>query len=178
MTDQRDLFGERKGTTRSAVISDCRAYRYRLDRRWSKGTTIAWVMLNPSTADGDVDDATIRKISAYSKRWGHGALVVVNLFAYRSTHPKNLRSPAVEPVGGPAADRHIREALAASDTVVCAWGGSGPRDSGMRIAEVLRMVEHAEHEPMALGVTKHGEPKHPLYLPGALDLATLRSLRG
>ena len=180
MSAQRDLFGATavSRVTRSASISDCGLYRYRLDRSWSSGSRVCWVMLNPSTADGATDDATLRKCIAFSKRWGHGGLVVVNLYAYRAREPKALRGPRVEPVGGPVADGQIRSALAESTAVVCGWGASTPPDAGVRIAEVLRMIEAAGREPMALGVTQSGAPKHPLYLPGNLDPRPLAEFSG
>lgn len=33
------------GADRSAVISECGLYRYRLERRWAPGFTVCWVML-------------------------------------------------------------------------------------------------------------------------------------
>ena len=45
---------------KSAVISDCENYRYELVRQWdeSKGF-VNFVGLNPSKADGQIDDPTI-----------------------------------------------------------------------------------------------------------------------
>jgi hypothetical protein len=94
--------------TRSAVISPCGRYRYRLDRRWADGPSIAWIMLNPSTADSNTDDPTIRRIRAFSQAWGFGALTVVNLYAWRATDPRDLWQ-APGPVG-PENDAYLVEA--------------------------------------------------------------------
>jgi len=76
---------------RSAVISKCGRYRYLLTRKWGKRTDFAtFVMLNPSTADGFRDDATIRKCIGFAKRWGFDGIQVVNLFAWRSRDPLDL----------------------------------------------------------------------------------------
>jgi len=151
--------------SRSAVISECGRYRYRLDRRWDKRLpTVCWIMLNPSTADASTDDATLRKISAYSRRWQFGGLVVVNLFAWRSTQPKALRL-ADEPTGGLTADMHIEAALAECSEVVLGWGDSGPRHLlAARMAKVLALIEASGRKPLALTTTRSGNPAHPLYL--------------
>jgi hypothetical protein len=75
---------------RTATISDCGRYRYTLGRTWSDEPPVLFVMLNPSTADADVDDNTISKCIGFAKRWGHGGITVVNLYAWRATNPKEL----------------------------------------------------------------------------------------
>ena len=143
---------------RSAVISPCGQYRYRLDRRWGSGGNVAWVMLNPSTADGTAEDATSRRITAFSRSWGgYGSLTVVNLYAFRATKPADLWR-AADPVG-PEADRYLLEAVTAADLVVAAWGANAKPD---RIAQVLELVGPGRLN--ALAVTDAGQPRHPLYL--------------
>lgn len=162
VTEQQALdFGD-LGFGRSAILSPCERYRYRLDRRWDDGPTIAWVMLNPSTADGQVDDPTLKRITAFTRSWGYGALTVVNLYAYRATEPADLWR-AGDPVG-PDNDRHIYEGVAGHEVVV-AWGAHGKPE---RIAQVLDLIASAPaaDKPHALGLTKAGQPRHPLYLRG------------
>jgi hypothetical protein len=148
------------GFSRSAVLSPDEQYRYRLDRQWTHGPTLAWVMLNPSTADGVTDDATLTRITRFSRYWGFGALTVVNLYAWRATDPAELWSTG-DPVG-PDNDRHIYEGVAGHEVVV-AWGAHGRPD---RIALVLRLIASAPGtgRPLALALTKNGQPRHPLYL--------------
>lgn len=144
----------------TAVISSCGAYRYRLDREWLGDGRAVWVMLNPSTADATLDDPTIRRCIGFSKAWGLGALTVVNVFALRATDPKTLVGH-VDPVG-PANDLYIEAALDGADIVIAAWGQSWPRQHRERVAKVGAMLNGRAHH---LGLTKSGQPTHPLYRP-------------
>jgi len=141
---------------RGAVFSRDRRYRYRLTRRWADGPTACFVMLNPSTADHRVDDPTVRRCIAYARRWGFGGLVVVNLFALRSTLPGALLT-AVDPVG-PGNDRHVARACREASLVVAAWGAH--RSVRARAGAVAALLGNAA----CLGWTRAGEPRHPLYL--------------
>jgi hypothetical protein len=142
------------------------AYRYGLLRGWAEGRGIAlWIMLNPSTADDKVDDPTIRRCIGFSRAWGCAGLVVVNLFALRSTDPKAL-SAARDPCG-PDNDAWIRWwASVCPRFVVAAWGSLGGLRG--RDEEVLALFEGVEVS--CLGVTKAGNPRHPLYVKGSTPL--------
>lgn len=173
---QRALRHSRK----SAVISDCGCYRYRLDRVWTDEPSgrVVWVMLNPSTADADNDDATLRRCLGFSASWGYGALTVVNLFAFRTTYPTELaRQFNADPVG-PACDQHIDAALAGADLVICGWGNSvrGPVIQA-RSQAVLARIRAAGHEPRALAITSDGEPRHPVRLRADIEPQLLADLR-
>jgi hypothetical protein len=149
---------------RAAVISACGLYRYTLTRRWDGlGGLINWIMLNPSTADASLDDPTIRRCVGFSKGWGYGAMVVTNLFAYRSTDPKAMKA-AGDPVG-PENDSYVMEWARASARVVLAYGAHGGHRA--RDREVIRALDAAGVELFALGTTAAGHPVHPLYQPGA-----------
>lgn len=147
-------------TTASAVISPCGLYRYRLDRRWAQGPTCGFIMLNPSTADGEKDDPTIRRCIGFAKREGCGALVVVNLFPFRATKPADLWAVNYPDRFGPDSDRHLQDALRIIDgPLIAAWGADGNASEaceGWRIYEGHRLV--------CLGKTKDGSPRHPLYV--------------
>lgn len=155
---------------KAATISDCGAYRYRLSRTWAvQHATMAFVMLNPSTADADVDDPTIRKCIGFATRSGYGGIEVVNLYAYRATDPKNLRA-AGYPVG-PDNDEHTEAVCRQATTVVCAWGVNAEGLS--RPAEVLRMLKGWGIKPRALRINQRGTPLHPLMLPYSCQLVEL-----
>jgi hypothetical protein len=156
-----------------AVISTCGKFRYLLTREWGTGGEVAtFVMLNPSTADAEKDDPTIRKCVAFSRLWGCGKLQVVNLFAFRATNPKDMMN-AEDPVG-PENSRYVKQAVGgAGGPVVCAWGVHG-RHLDQDLA-MLRWLAEAGVEPLALAVTKGGHPKHPLYVPSDAPLRPFSS---
>ena len=135
---------------KTAKISPCGQYRYRLGRLWDEDLPVClWIMLNPSKADANVDDNTIRRCVGYSKGWGYGSIQVGNLFAWRTTYPKELYQ-ADDPVGSEN-DRHLRDMLAEADLVVCGWGPNGLHRG--RNSEVMKMLNGRGH---ALKVTKAG----------------------
>lgn len=153
-----------------AVLSDDGRYRYALSRTWEPGVwSLAFIMLNPSTADAEIDDPTIRRCMGFARSFGYGGITVVNLYAYRATQPLDLWR-AEDPVG-PENDAYLRAILADRQEhgvpVVAAWGANAKPD---RVAEVLAMPGAARLS--ALGVTKGGAPRHPLYLRGDSHLTS------
>lgn len=164
-----------------AVISSCGRYRYQLHRRWltGRGWTV-FIMLNPSTADDSVDDPTIRRCMDFAQRWGSEGIIVVNLFGWRATHPRELLKQA-DPVG-PLNDFTLMEisTFAREEAfddgreprVVCAWGVNAAKTD--RPLRVLSILARKNVQPLCLGVTKDGHPKHPLYVPGDTDLIPFR----
>ena len=161
--EQEDLAG---GIATAVFDSKARIYRYLLTRIWDPSIPpVVFLMLNPSTADALEDDATIRRLSGpkgFARTLGGGGLIVVNLFALRSTDPRVLRDHP-DPVG-PLNDAFIRQATAGAHTVVAAWGaGGGQHGRGARVTQALTARYTALH---CLGVTAAGQPRHPLYLPG------------
>lgn len=163
-----------------ADISSCGRYRYLLEREW-RGThdrknwewlgvrdgageelghpkTALFVMLNPSTADEDVDDPTIRRCVGFAKTWNYEALAVVNLFAYRATKPKDLFA-AGDAIHGPRNQEVIERAVRDAGIIICAWGAHGDEYQGETVRGWMHMKRH-----YALGFTRDGKPRHPLYL--------------
>jgi hypothetical protein len=148
-----------------ASMSACGAFRYRLWRQWDEGKPrVLFVMLNPSTADGTLDDPTIRKCLGFAKRLGYGGIEVVNLFAFRATDPGDL-SAAGWPVG-PDNDTHIRTACGSVGGVICAWGSNVDRSPAAkdRAAAVRSLLHEVWGRCEALAHTKSGQPSHPLML--------------
>ncbi len=144
-----------------ATISKCGFYRYKLWRYWDKSKPmLAWVMLNPSTADGDADDPTILKCVGFAMKWGFGGIQVVNLYSFRATSPDDLVA-AHYPVADDYAAHHraIRDALLFSKMVVAAWG---TKARGKEVDDLLERWPGAGYD--CLGINKDGSPKHPLYI--------------
>ena len=127
-------------------------------------------MLNPSTADEVKLDPTCSRARDYAERWGYGALVVTNVFAFRSTDPVRMKAQA-DPVG-PGNDAAILRAARESALVVCAWGNHGAFLE--RSSRVLELLEANHVKLHALRVNAGGEPAHPLYLPSRLSAIPLR----
>ena len=160
-----DLFLER-----DAVISDCGKYRYLLRRIWDHGKPRAlFVMLNPSTADAEIDDATIRSCIRLSKGLGYGSFEVVNLMAWRATDPKDLPMKPSDAMGSNN-PRIIEAAITRCDIVICAWGAH-PYADRLKGA-VLDLVQLYRPAAYCLGKTKAGAPKHPLYIKSGTPLET------
>ena len=139
-----------------AVI--CGPYRYTLWREWDPARPrLLWVLLNPSSADSNRDDPTLRRCMAFSHAWSFGSLEIVNLYAWRTPSPSDLvRVPY--PVGSEN-DRYIQEASLRASRIIVAWGAHKVVHG--RDCEVLDLL----NQPVwCLGVTRAGLPRHPLYL--------------
>lgn len=142
-------------------------YRYTLGRRWSPDPTAGaavFVMLNPSTADAQQDDPTIRRCIGFAKAFGCGGLHVVNLYAFRATRPADLWK-ADFPVGAEndaILGETFRAAAEEDRPVIAAWGANAQPARAGFIAGLARSQGLVLH---ALGTTKSGAPRHPLYLP-------------
>ncbi|MGW7425765.1 DUF1643 domain-containing protein [Streptomyces sp. NPDC054813] len=151
---------------RSAVLSDCGQYRYLLAREWADtGKSAAFVLLNPSTADATTDDATTVRCIKYAQSWGCGALLIVNLYAWRATQPRDLAT-ADDPVG-PENAAYLRAAAAVAEhtggPLVAGWGTHAHPE---RVTDVLALP--GMHRLSTLAVTQGGHPHHPLRLREAL----------
>lgn len=145
-----------------AIISDCGNFRYQLNRVWDESLPIVpFIMLNPSTADGNIDDPTIRRCVGFAKQWGYGGLIVVNLYALRATNPKSLLE-SVNPFGDDN-QLYLEKIFNDYNLIVAAWGNSS----------VLSKIQKSNKLPLKglqcsklhyIELSQDGTPKHPLYL--------------
>jgi hypothetical protein len=158
--------GGQRMIDKTATISGCGQFRYRLGRRWSGGPPLVFVMLNPSTADAGQDDATIRRCVSFAQAHAFAAIDVVNLYAFRATKPADLRN-AGYPTGD-LTDWHIEHAVSNGGTTCVAWGTSS-RTFG-RAQVVLDLIRRLGVQPQCLRITRNGHPQHPLRLPRSCKL--------
>ncbi len=164
--------------TSEASFSSCGHYRWELQRVVSRPAqdhpcrVLVFVGLNPSRADANRDDPTLRRLQAFARAWGHHQLVVLNLFARISPAPVVLRR-CEDPVGD-ANDRLLiswfqRWAAHRYWDLWLGWGAAGRLHH--RDQQVVQMLKHALSQrhagpaPVTLGTTRSGQPRHPLYVP-------------
>ncbi len=146
---------------KGAVIDKTGLYRYSLWREWDiDKSKIVFIMLNPSKADASIDDPTLRRCISFAKFWDYGSLIVVNLFAFRTASPLELKK--VDNPIGKQNDRHLKKAIKLADQVVVAWGNNGKLMQ--RDRHVLELLSKQNIQPHCLGITKSGYPSHPLYI--------------
>ncbi len=152
---------------RSARFGPHRRHRYSLKRQWTDlsdgGNWVTFIMLNPSTADEQQDDPTIRRCISFAKSWGGHSLEIVNLFSLVTTDPRVL--PMFGDSVGEKNDEWIMAAsqrMGGAGIVVAAWGVRGKLWG--RGNQVLSMLHEADVNVRSFGLTKDGYPKHPLYL--------------
>lgn len=146
-----------------ALISKCGSYRYWLTRRCGnlfadKGLAL-FVMLNPSTADAQNNDPTIRRCINFADIWGFKNMAVANLYAYRATKPKDLWK-AEDPIG-PRNDYWLKSLTRHCSQIICAWGVNA---QSQRIVDFKALMASSESRMWCLGTTKNGSPRHPLYV--------------
>lgn len=163
--------GHLQGMSSDAIFDPGLRYRYALTRAWDEALPRLLVcMLNPSTADAERDDPTVRRCIHLSRAWRYGAMSIVNLFALRSTDPCSLAS-APDPVG-PDNDRIIDRVVKGADAALLAWGDSirhaSPRHNS-RAALVTERLMRLAHL-FTLGRTTKGNPRHPLFVPRTAQL--------
>lgn len=145
---------------KTAILSECGRYRYQLTRQWDSGDLMTFVMLNPSVADADIDDPTIRRCMSFARREKAPGIRVVNLFAFRATDPRKLKA-ADNPYGSGNFNA-LGQAISYSSVVVCAWGAHQIAvNSGLTFRG---RADASKVELKCLGRTREGHPRHPLYV--------------
>lgn len=159
---------------RQTIFSEDRVYRYTLWREWdidlmtgcaddslNHQSYVQFIGLNPSTADETLDDPTIRRCIGFSKAWGYGAMCMTNLFAFRATDPKVMKS--VENPVGEDNQHHLLDISSKAGVVIAAWGNHGTyRCMDLTVKQWLGSIGV---QLMCLRKSKDGNPVHPLYLP-------------
>jgi hypothetical protein len=153
----------------TSEMSPCGQYRYRLTRCWAEPgialRAVVFIMLNPSTADADRDDPTVRRCLTIARREGANMLAVGNLFGLRAASPDRLTQVAdpFGPCNAAALTALASFAAAHHAPIICAWGTRGVFSGAHRLA--LDMIGSGSAPLVCLGLTKNGQPRHPLYVP-------------
>lgn len=170
MTQQLTLGSKLGGTEAWHVLSDERPvplYRYELGFRWAPGPLAVGALCNPSTAVAGQHDHTTRKWTGFAKRWGCGGWLIVNVAPFRTTDPNALLD-VDDPINARVNIEHLRAAfrLAAEPgaRLVFGWGDALPRSLRCCTADLVAIARVAGAEPLCLGYTASGQPRHPLML--------------
>jgi hypothetical protein len=170
-------FALQPGVQGAAQFSECGQYRHWLARYWGESPTddyALWIGLNPSTAEADCDDPTIRREIEFTRREGLRGYRKVNLFDYRATNPKALLAPGVRPCSAENYATIARLSWPSCCLVVAAWGAA-PTPLRYHVTYLLTLL--AGRRIVCLGVTKDGSPRHPLYVRGDAPLVEWRPRR-
>lgn len=177
MTD-RSLSKQLRGlptiARRAAVISPCELYRYTLEREfgdyedgtpYSGAGSIMFVMLNPSTADAEKDDPTIRRCLGFAHSFNFRELLVANVYSFRATNPQDLWDSAEAGIRlrGPEHEYYFAGLAFRAHRVVMAFGNHAASPD-RRLVEKL-LTDNFKGDPCCLKRNKDGSPGHPLYLP-------------
>jgi hypothetical protein len=141
-----------------SVYSKDMVYRYVHAVQWDEAKPfVLWICLNPTKRDqaGEIGKrTTLRRMLAWSKRWGYGGILIGDVYALRANDPRKLRTADDDPTG-PLNDEILLELARLADRIVAAWGNRG-RARSARLARLL------QGRPLwCLGLTKYAEPKHP-----------------
>ncbi len=160
-----------------ASFSSDGCYRWWLRRSLGTGEgCLLFIGLNPSRADGQRDDPTLRRMIGFTRQWGYRELLVLNLFARMSPSPAALLR-VKDPIGGQNDAILNRWLNHWSHTpgidLWCGWGVNGSRWDRAQglLGEIQRMLPERRRSapdsphPLMLGRTASGQPRHPLYAP-------------
>ena len=148
------------------AFSPDRRYRYVLWRIWSSRPPERIFMvigLNPSTADEEQDDPTIRRCVTFSRREMCDALLMTNIFAFRATKPEEMKAAGTQAIGDDN-DAWLARCASLATHIVACWGVHGEfLNRGTYVRNLIQNLQ-------CFGKTKNGHPKHPLYLPRTAEL--------
>ena len=145
-------------------LSSCKKHRLQLWREWDSNLPkVLFIMLNPSTADHEQDDPTLRRCIDFAKQWGYGGLYIGNLYSLRAADPKTLVK--VSKFNHRDNYKHIVSIALQCQLVVCAWGNY-PIIKKLGIP--LNIFKQLNQKLHCIALSKTGTPKHPLYLKKSL----------
>lgn len=143
---------------RGAYFSTDRRFRFKLWRIWDETKpSVMFIGLNPSTANEDRDDPTIRRVRAMARSWGYGGVFMMNLFPFVTPYPRELEANSSRCLL--INEVHLRSIGRVCKEVIFAWGNFDI--AATRVDRMVEMFPNAK----ALMLNKNGSPRHPLYVP-------------
>ena len=146
-----------------AKFSIDKKHRYELSRHWDLSKSdILFIMLNPSIANEDIDDPTIKRLISFTREFKYGGFFVANLYTYITPYSKTLDTS----IGLTKLNlKTIKNLVNKVDEVIYAWGNSIKEPQ-----ELKNLVKN----PKCFGKNLNGTPKHPLYLSSNSKLIKFR----
>jgi len=158
------------------LFSECRSYRWILKRELLSGKkTVVFIGLNPSKANSSNNDRTLVRIINFCSRWNYKNIYIINLFGLISKSP-SLLSKSLDPVGNHNNLITLKVLEFWSENINCdlwlGWGDKGQLNGrDLKVLEIIKNLsnfksnENYSKRILSLGLSKKGNPLHPLYMP-------------
>lgn len=141
---------------KTAEFSECGKYRYQLTRIWDESLPVTMCIgLNPSKADSEKDDPTIRILIRMLQALGYGGFKMMNLYGLITPHPNDLRN-SPDPVG--INDQWLASTAYHVQDIIYFWG------TFKHIEHRVKKVREILPEGKCFGKTQNGYPWHPMAL--------------
>ena len=159
------------------LFSECRSYRWILKRELLSGKkTVIFIGLNPSKANSSYNDRTLVRIINFCSRWNYKNVYIINLFGLISKSPFQL-SKSKDPIGQNNNLITLKSLNFWRENIDCdlwlGWGDNGQLNG--RDREVLKLIKNLSASQsnennypkpiLSLGISRKGNPRHPLYMP-------------
>ena len=159
------------------LFSECRSYRWILKRELLTGQkTVIFIGLNPSKANSFYSDRTLDRLIKFCSRLNYKNIYLINLFGLISKSPYEL-SKSNDPVGQNNDLITLKVLEFWSENFDCdlwlGWGDKGQlygRD--LIVLKLIKKLSNLESNEdnhskrvLSLGLSKKGNPRHPLYMP-------------
>jgi hypothetical protein len=163
----------------SALFSRDKTMRLQIRRWWSQEpiSWVGWLMLNPSTAAENHNDPTALRVTHFTKSWGYGGWIGINLYPLIASDPRIMWRWSHWDKNGP--DWYARDALQENLTEidrvsriislrVVAFGMQPVKRDGGWLEQCLEAfgqpssLSDVDERFYCLGTNKDGQPLHPL----------------
>ena len=137
--------------------------------------TIVFIGLNPSKANSSNNDRTRVRIINFCSRWNYKNIYIINLFGLISKSPIQL-SKSNDPIGKNNDLITLKSLEFWREDIYCdlwlGWGDKGQLKG--RDRKVLKIIKNFSNlksnennyskRVLSLGLSKKGNPRHPLYM--------------